>query len=321
MIVAVDETGSFKDPTGKSFGIVTLVTVTDTEWNKFSAFMGKLFPDGFVGVKGRKLTKEQREKILKYIGSKPEIKYTAFLYDLTGGSDKWVDYHKKETIRKAEAKIATMKDQLQPSYVKDIHLYLNQLKNYSVGDYAKFVMFTELFIDWQRFFQFDYVHTNIKNDSWRMHHIIDAQNQPNKFLRLVRSTMILTTSELNPNYGIFTPKEWSKNHPFIVYHSKDGDVQRQDGRKFYEDFRIGDEKVDPPLVLPDIVGHTIMTSILKRKEKSWLKYLRRLKPNRSFTITTKHKDSYYHITGFDKSKDPRDVNPIIKEHWIAMKNI
>ncbi len=321
MIVAVDETGSFRDSTGKSFGIVTLVTVTDKEWSKFSDFMSSLFPDGFIGVKGKTLTTSQRKNVLKYIGSKPEIKYTAFLYDLSGGSDEWVDYHKKGTIEKAEARISEMGNKLHPKYLKDIRLYLNQLRSYSIGDYAKFVMFTELFTEWQRYFQFDYFYTHIANDSWRMHHIIDTQNKPNKFIRLVQATLKLTTSELNPNYGIYTPKEWGLDHPFIEYHSKDGDPQRHDASKFYEDFRIGDEKVDASLVLPDIIGHSIMFSILNRKEKAWLKCLKRLRQNRSFTITTKHKQGYYHITGFDKSKDPRDVNPTIKEHWILMKKI
>lgn len=223
-------------------------------------------------------------------------------------------------MRKAKEKIEQMKNELQPSYIKDLKLYLNQLKKYAIGDYAKFVMFTELFIEWQRFFQFDYLYTHIKNDSWRMHHIIDTQNQPNKFVRLLQSTLKLTTSELNPNYGIDTPKEWGTNHPFIVYHSKDGNIERHDASKFYEDFRIGDEKVDAPLVLPDIIGYTILFSILNRKEKAWLKHLKRLWQNRSFAITTKYKEGYYHITTFDKSRSPRDVNPAIKEYWATMKN-
>ena len=321
LIVVADETGSFRDKTGKSFGIVTLVTITDREWIKFSTFMNGIFSGGFVGVKGRNLTKYQRERILKYIGSKPEIKYTAFLYDLNSGADNWVDHHKKETIRRADEKMKAMSRQLKPSYIKDLRLYLNQLNNYSIGDYAKFVMFTELFRGWQQHFQFDYVYTHVKNDSWRMHFIIDTQNQPSKFIRLVQATLKLTTNELNSDYGIFTPQEWGQKHPFITYHSKDGDINKHDANKFHEDFRIGDEKIDEPLVLPDIIGHTIMFSILNRRETMWLKYLKRLKQNRSFTITTKHDKGYYHITGFDRSKDYLDVNPIIKEHWIMMKNI
>lgn len=322
MIVAVDETGDFRDVKGEKFGIVTLVTITDNEWNKFSSFMTSIFPNGFVGIKGRSLTKEQRNRILKYIGKKPEIKYTAFLYDLSSGSDDWVNYHKNETIRRAEASIETMKTQLRPSYVKDIRLYLNQLKKYSVGDYAKFIMYTELFIEWQKFFQFDYVYTHIKNDSWRMHHILDTQNQPNKFVRLIQATMILTVSDLNPNYGIYTPQEWLKDHPFIKYHSYEDDINKHAARKFYEDFKIGDEKNEPSLFLPDFIGYTIYNSILNRQTKGQLMGLRRLQQNRSLTMTNskfRNPANYYIISGFDKAKDPKDVNPIVREHWRLMK--
>ncbi len=323
MIVAVDETGSFRDNTGKTVGIVTLVTVTDSEWVKFSTFMSENIPRSITKIKGSTLTIAQRERVLKYLGSKPEIKYTAFLYDLSSGNDQWVEYHKTETIKKAKGTIKAMGNQLKPSYVKDIRLYLNQLGNYSIGDYAKFVMFTELFIEWQKFFQFDYVHTHIKNDSWRMHFIIDTQNQPNKFIRLVQATLVLTTSDLNPNYGINTPQEWIDGHPFIDYHSKIGDIQRHDGRKFYEDFKIGNEQDNPQLFLPDVIGYTILNSILRRKEKRWLMNLKRLRQNRSWAITNKfkHPDGYYHITGFVKSKDPKNVLPMIKEHYRLMKHL
>lgn len=323
MLVAVDETGQFRDNTGKSVGIVTLVTVTENEWSKFLVFANGTIPQGLDNSKGKTLTDVERERVLKYIGSKPEIKYTAFLYDLSGGDDKWVEFHKNETIRKAEGKILIMGNQLKASYVKDLRLYLNQLRNYSIGDYAKFVMFTELFTEWQRFFQFDYVYTHTKNDSWRMHFIIDTQNQPNKFIRLVQATLKLTTSELNPNYGIYTPQEWIAGHPFIEYHSKDGDLQKHDGQKFYEDFVVGSEQDNLQLFLPDVIGYTILNSILKRKEKRWLMHLKRLKQNRSLTITNKFKDpdGYYHITGFDKSKDPKDILPMVKEHHRLMRNL
>jgi hypothetical protein len=73
MIVAVDETGSFRSKMGQDFGVITIVTITDKEWEKFSSFLTKLFPTGITNIKGRLLTKEQREKVLKYIGAKPEV--------------------------------------------------------------------------------------------------------------------------------------------------------------------------------------------------------------------------------------------------------
>jgi len=321
MLVAVDETGYFRDQSGEKIGLVTLVTVTDSEWSKFSSFIKKIIPSGVAGVKGRNLTREQRIKVLKYLGKKTEIRYTTFLYDLSSGADQWVKWHRDETIRKLESSVERMKDKLFPSYKKDIELLRNQLRKLSLGDYAKFVMYTELLIAWQQYFLFDYFYTHIGNDNWKMHHVLDMQNEPQKFLRLVRSFMILTVNEQNPNYRIYTPAEWGKDHPFIIKHSMEGDINKQNGHIFYEDFRIGNEQTDTCLFLPDLVGYIIYTSILKRNQKEWLKSLKRIRQNRSYTITTKHKDGYYHITGFDRAKNPYQVNKIIKEHWKLMKNI
>lgn len=54
--IAVDETGDFKDPDNIKFGLVTLVTISDTEWIKFNSFMKGLYPDGYATVKGSNIT-------------------------------------------------------------------------------------------------------------------------------------------------------------------------------------------------------------------------------------------------------------------------
>ncbi len=321
MYVVLDETGSFRDSTKKRFGIVTLVTITDAEWSSFQKFMDRLFPQGLMGVKGKTINDEVRKKVLNYINAHQEIKYTSFIYDLTSEDETWVERHCTETIKKAEEKIVEMGDQLQPSYVDDLRLYFDQLRNYSVGDYAKFVMFTEIFLEWQRFFQFDYVYTHVSRDEWRMHHIIDTQNQPNKFIRLVQATMILTTSELNHKYSIYTPEEWDAEHPYLVYHSENGDVHHHNAKKFFEDFIIGSEQEHLQLFLPDFIGYTIMSSITKRNEKKWLKNLYKLWPNRSLALSHGGKKDYYRVTGFDKSRDRSSVNFAIKEHFQLMKSI
>jgi len=321
MIIAVDETGDFRRSSDQKFGIVSLVTITDSEWIKFSNFIHKHFPNGFENLKGKTLSNIEREKVLKYIGSKQEIRYSAFVYDLSGGKDESVEYHKSETINRAKEKLKILEKDLNPSYINDTLLYLNQLRSYSIGDYAKFTAFTELFINWQKYFLFDYVFTNIKNDSWNLKIVVDTQNQPNKFLRLVKNTLKLTTNELNPNYRIYTPKEWPPNHPFLNNNSETGNIHRQDGNKFYKNFIIGKEEEYPELFLPDFVGHTIQNSILKRNEKKWLKNLKRVKPNRSLSIKNKNSESYYKIIGFDRDKDSKDILLELKEHYNLMREI
>lgn len=321
MYVAVDETGYFKDKTGTEIGLVTLVSITDSEWQSFQTFAQKVIPEGIENTKGKLLTDDQRTKLMKYIGKKQEIKYTSYLYDLSGGSDQWVNFHRAETIKRAEKNITAMGKKLKPTYVSDIRLLLRQLNNLSVSDYSKFVMFTEIIIGWQQYFQFDYVFTHTSRDSWIMNITVDMQNQPQKFIRLIQSMLILTTNERNPNYGIYTPKEWGSDHPFIKRHTVDNDMHRHNAREFYKDFKIGNEKENPILFLPDLIGYVIYTSILRQKQKKWLKLLKRIKPNRSLTITTKHKSGFYHITGFDKSKNPRKVNPAIKSHWNSVASL
>jgi len=321
MLVLVDETGSFRAMKDKNFGIVTLVTITDSELDNFDSFMLNMFPAGYSNIKGKTLRDAEREKILKYIGKKPEIKYTAFLYDLTSGTDEWVNYHRNETIRRTENKLEEMKDQLFPSYTADMNLFLNQIRKYSIADYAKYVMFTEIFIEWQQFFQFDYVYTHISRDSWDMRHVIDMQNEPNKFKRLVTNTMILTTNEQNPNYRIYTPKEWGEKHPFIVKHSQKDDIRKQNGRVFFKDLKITTEQEEPRLILPDLIGYIIMNSILKRDQKKWLMSLKRITQNRSLTMIHKRKSNYYKITGFNKIKNPYDVHPPLREHDRKMRSL
>lgn len=283
--------------------------------------MKVVFPQGVSDLKGKKLKEQDLDKLLDYISRKSGIKYTAFLYDLSGGDDEWVNFHRNETVRKAKLTIEKMRDQLFPSYVKDIELYLNQLKKYSVGDYAKYVMYTEILLQWQQFFAFDYIFLSVKKDTWNMHHVLDTQNQPKKFIRLIQATMKLTANHLNPNYRIITPAEWPINHPYFKKYRYKGDINLHDANKFFEDFKIDDEQNNPVLLLPDAIGYVIYKSILNQHDEKWLHRLHKMKQNRSWALINKFKDpdGYYHITGFNRVKNPRDVLPLVKSHYVAMK--
>lgn len=322
MFVAIDETGFFRDTSTGKIGIVTITTITDNAWGKFFSFLDSTFPSGWQDVKGNSISNLDRERVLKYIGSHQEIKYSSVVFDLSYGSDDAIKEHKRLQLEKLETSVEKIKDKLKKSYLKDIELLRNQIRNLSLGEYAKFIFITELFVEWARYFQFDYLYTPIKNDHWKLFHIVDMQVKPEKFKRIVRSFMKLTMNHLNPKAGVYTPAEWGKDHPFIKIYSYEGNPKLQDGNKFFENFKIGNEQEDPQLFLPDIIGNTIYLSITRRGDKKWLKFLKRLKPTRSVALTIVRRNAgYYKVSGFDKTKDPFEVNQEIKEHWKLMKEL
>jgi hypothetical protein len=314
------KTGSFKEGNSLEYGLVTLTSISDSEWKKFSTFMNKLYPSGWEKIKGTNITYNNREKILKYIGKKQEIKYTTFLYDLTFGTDKWVKYHQKEEVKRLDKSISDVKSKNgYPKYISQLELLRNQLGNLSTSDYSKFIMIFELFVKWQKFFQFDYFYTHIKNDSWKMKHIVDTQNKPDKFKSLLKNLIMLTTNELNPDYRIYSPQEWIKDHPFNKIYGIADRPNAFNGKLFYRDFRIGNELSDPQLLIPDLIGNTIHKSIKNREKPMWLKLLKKIKRNRSYAITNKHQ--YYLIMGFNKKRNRKNVSSPIKAHCLAMSEI
>lgn len=207
MQVGVDETGSFRGSNNSQFGLVTLVTVTDLEWQNFQDFINSNFHKAFGRIKGNNITPADREKIIKYISRRPEIKYTSIVFDLNFGNDKTIESHKIRQIVRIQDWIIANLSIANPSLISDLELLRNQIGNLSNSDYAKFFFITLLFMHWQRFFQFDYVYTHTSRDGWLMHHTVDLQNKPEKFKRLVKTTLALTANHLNPNYGINTPQE------------------------------------------------------------------------------------------------------------------
>ncbi|MBI2310279.1 hypothetical protein HYU90_00415 [Candidatus Collierbacteria bacterium] len=318
MVIAVDETGSFRAGKGLNYGLTVLVTVTDSTWGDFVKYADGLFPSGWKNVKGKTVGEKEREELIKFIGKRDEFKYVAHLYDLGFGEDSVVKEH--QAIQKAKF----LGQKARPSMQKELQMLHNQLGNLSVSDYSKFILIFELFVEWQRFFQFDYVYTHPSRDSWVLWHTVDTQNKPDKFKDLIKKMLILTTSNLNPNYGIFSPAEWKREHPFNERHCLDGDVTKQSGRIFFENFKIGNEQNDPCLILPDLIGHTIHKSISNRNEKRWLRLLKRLRNNRSLTMTNKRTgkpEQYYLVRGFDKNRDSGGVAEEIKEHYRSMRDL
>jgi len=320
MIIGVDETGSFKDNQTEQFGLVTLVSVTDSEWKNFQEFINTNFPTAFNNTKGSNIPFPDREKILKYIGHHPEIKYTTIIYDLNYGQQAVVEAHKINQIVKIQNWIIENLTNAYLSLIEDLELLRNQIGNLSSTDYSKFFFITELFIEWQQYFLFDYVYTHISRDSWKMEHVVDTQVKPDKFKRMVNATMHLTANNYNPNFSVKTPKEWEDTHPFLVNHSVDGTRDFQDGKKLFENFKIGTEQTDHILFIPDLIGNTVFNSILHADSVSWLKILARLKQNRSITMTKNgKKNNYYLISGFSGSDPSVSTNQIFQKHFDKMK--
>lgn len=318
MIISVDETGDFKAGAGRNFGLVILTSITDSGYDKFLSFLDKVFPSGYVGIKGNTIAPKQRKIILNYIGHKPDIKYTAFLYDLAGGTEEWVEKHRSGQLEKIKQSVKEKEKLLTDSYLKDINLLINQVAKYSTADYSKFVMFFELFMKWQRFFMFDYITTDHNKDSWDMHFVIDTQGQSGKFLRLLEAYLILTTHN-NPKFSIVTPEELGIDHPYVVKYAYKNNVNLHDGKKFFSDLRIGDDKKEPSLLLPDLIGHVIQRSINEYNNGLYLKDLYKLRKNRSIIQTITNPNAYFTIYGFDRTRNKKDTALLLKKHHYYMR--
>ena len=319
MQIGVDETGDFNKSSDRRFSLVTLVTVTDKEWFSFHDFVENNFTNGFKNIKGNNISFTDRKKIIKYISHHPEIKYTCIVFDHNFGDTSIVESHKTQQILKIQNWVVNNLANVHPKMIDDLSLLRDQIGNLSPTDYAKYFFITELFIFWQRFFQMDYALTSSIRDSWIMNHVVDMQVKADKFKRIVNSTMHLTANSFNPNFRIITPVNWKKTHPFLLRHSFRGDLCSQDGKKFFEHFKIGDEKTDHILFLPDLIGNSIYNSILHLNEIKWLKLLSYLKSNRSISmIKGRRKDLYYVIRGFSGANLTTKPDPIFQTHWEKM---
>ncbi len=320
MIIGVDETGFFKGTNSEQFGLVTLVSVTDSEWNNFQEYVNQNFPKAFETTKGNNIAFADRVKIIKYIGRHPEIKYTTFIYQINTVDKGLVEEHQRRQAAKLQNWIFDHLSTAEPSLIDEINLLCNQINNLSESDYAKFSFITNAFIEWQQYFLFDYIYTHRTRDKWYMEHVIDTQNKPEKFRKLVVHTIQLTANGYNPGFSVKTPAEWDSTHPYLQNHAVDGDVTLQNGRIFFRNMKIGSEQTDPILFIPDLIGNTIFNSILHPNKSAWLRMLARLKQNRSLVMTQRGRDDYYYVvSGFNGARVRSDVSRTIKAHFHAMR--
>ncbi|MFZ2025112.1 MAG: hypothetical protein WAV51_02445 [Microgenomates group bacterium] len=327
MYIAIDETGSFREGKDLEYGIVTLVTITDNEWRKFRSLMDALYPNGWSDIKGKTIDDGNREKILKYIGTKYEIKYTSLLFDLKFGIDELVKYQRNGQVRLIKESIDSLKiNNGHKSLIDELELMARRLNAMSNADFSKFMLIYELYREWMQYYQFDFIHIYKANDSWDLNHIIDTQTKSENFKTILNQMLILTTNHLNPEFKIFSPQELRNiKHPFELKHSIMFEGRSVlDGHKVFRNLKISNEQNEPVLLLPDLIGNTIHRSIKYRYEKKWLKMLKRIMSNRSITMNNKFrigKNNYYLIRGFDRNMNQENLNLILQEHHTLMNHI
>lgn len=126
---------------------------------------------------------------------------------------------------------------------------------------------------------------------------------------------MLTTNNRNPNYKVYFPIEFGKDHPFF----KEYDIKEGfDGKKFFGEFNFNTEENEPLLKLPDIVGNTIYRALKQPDNFIYVEALKMLKNNRSLLLTFKNKKNYYTIYGFETNNIPVKTN---KNLSILYKNL
>lgn len=327
MYISIDETGSFREGKDLEYGLITLVSITDLEWEKLKLYLSRMYPKGWGKLKGSNINYVDRSKLIKYIGKKHEIKYTTLLFDLNFGTDERIEYHRSGQLGKLDKCINSLSTSNgHPNLINDLEVMRRRLNSMSKSDYTKFILIYELYREWMQYYQFDFININQKNDTWDLKHRIDNQSRAGNFKTILEDMLTLTTSHLNPDYIPYSPIELKdKNHPFETKHSIVIDGHSAiDGHKIFNDLKISNEQDDPVLLLPDLIGNTIHKSIKFRKQKVWLKLLRHLSSNRSLVMNNRHrsgKNNYYLVRGFNIDSKESFGNRIIQEHWELMNQL
>jgi hypothetical protein len=202
-----------------------------------------------------------------------------------------------------------------------------------VSDYAKFILIFDLIIEWNRYHLFDLVHLTTHRDTWNFNLVIDTQNKPKKFERLISAMMILTTSERNPDYHSYIPTEWSSledQHPYIkkyaiadINDSQESSTLRIDAKKVYPNVVVSSEQASSQLFLPDFIGNVIHRSLSHAGRVSENhKLLSRLRSARTLGMNNRHrksKNNYYIIRTFNADLKPNEYSQIFVEHYGQMK--
>jgi hypothetical protein len=326
MKILLDETGSFRDNSKDlEYGMVTAVIISDRDWEKLNKYLNGVFLNGWSDVKGTNITFEKRREVLKFIGRNNSIKYLTLINNLKLSNDTSVELFRKGQNKKIDQAIERVhKVNGSQELIEDLRILKSRFAKLSIGEYVKLMSFYEVYKKLIPFLEVDLYEIPTSSDGWEIEHIIDSQNQPGKFLTVLRNHMALTLNHLHDDYFVIALEEMS-GHPFRQkYSGKVDGIEGFDNKKFFKKIEISSEENRPELIIPDLIGNTIHKSIKNQNERKWLKALKLIKRNRSNALRNKRTgefEDYYHITGFDPTVDMNDLNKFFTSHWIKMKNL
>lgn len=298
MKVLVDETGIFELKNRNDFASITLVTIPTTEEKPFLKLLDSIQKGYLRRIKGTNIRFSDRVKIFFHIKSSPYIKYSLAVTSGSLHAETSIKDFKKAQLGKLQKSIEIPKKIGNVSLVKDLELLKNQANNLSIGDFAKFIFICNQIIDWQRVFLYDYLNYPEDKESWLFEFIIDSLNKPEKMKRLAKSFIYLTTNNLNPNYGVFLPKEWLPKHKFVKrYDTKAG----LNAKKLFKNLSFCSDEEEPLLVIPDLIGNSFLRATNNPDNIAYLELIKMLDKNRSLFMTLKQKNNYFIVTGLDRS--------------------
>lgn len=308
MIIAIDETGRFElNNSNEDIALVTLVTLPDRSLDCFLKYLCTLKLGNF---KSSNLSFEMRSNLVDYISSDPNIKFSTFLLDSKQSSKEDVAIYRRNFLNKFDENMKIIPKSNSKLW-KDANLFRNQFNNLSNVDFIKFNTITNIYINWCEDWLFDYEDLDMITDEWNLLHLIDTQNKPEKFKRLVFDYISLTTNSRNPNFSIKVPQNFTDEHPFIRKYDIGVGLNI---RKFFENVEIAREEDFPALILPDLIGNTIYKSVELRSDTKWINILKKLANNRSVTVLNKNPYVFYVITGHNPTSLKENISVKLSEH-------
>lgn len=299
MKILIDETGIFNFKNPSDFGLVTLVTIPTGEEKPLLKLIKQTEKGYPKKIKGTNIRFADRVKIFTHLKNSPYIKYSTTVTCGSVHSEGSLSQFKKLQIEKLNKAIDLPRNIGNVSLVKDLELLRNQANNLAIGDFVKFIFISNLLIDWQRVFPYDYLNYPEDKETWKFKFIIHTLNKPEKMKRLVKSFLYLTTNNLNPSYNVFLPEEWLPKHKFIKKYDTKAGVN---AKKIYKNLGFYTEEEKPLLKIPDLIGNSFLKTLNKPDNIAYTELLKMLKNNRSVWMTLKKVKNYFIVSGLDRSK-------------------
>ena len=303
MIVAIDESGRLESEKGNDVCLTTLVCVTDKGLEEFRRFFIDEFGNGWPNLKGSGLKPDRLEEVLQQIGRQStDIRYYSLVNDTANSSVAAVKEHQKQEVAEIEVGLKTVKlDETK----REIEAYARWVDRLKRSDYIRYSLVSYTLFAWPFRFGEDYKGCPVNRDSWEVQIIIDQlPGYPKEILELLKMNIKYGAYLKSGRGKVMIPKGWW--HPFLRQYL----TSRLNRLKLYENMRLGDDKKDLCLKLPDIIGNAIYKSISRSGEDKYFRLPTLIKDNRSENIGAGQaymKGGYYEISA--TSVDARSTTP------------